>query len=503
MNQRKLGVILSYIALAINALIGFAYVPILLNLMGESEYGLYQLMGSLTAYLSIMDFGMSSTIIRYYSHYRSLGDEKNAENSLALSAIIYSVVTLIILLAGTVLYCNIDSIFINSLSAAEMISAKRIFLVQFISITITIPSKIFDAVITSHEKFVFLKGATIIQTILTPIAAILILTEYPYALSFVIVQTVFNILLIVAKAVYCFSKIKVKVKLYYLNGSIFKEMLGFSFFVFLGAMMDQLFWNSNKVILGIVASTAAVAVYGVAMTVFNAYMSVSTVITSVFLPRVTAITTQDNYQKELSDLFIRIGRLQFILLSCVLSGFILFGRQFVDIWAGEGFSEVYIITLCLITPYTIDLIQNIGITILQAENKLAFRSVTFLIASFLNIAVSFFMANRFGAIGSAVSTGVICFLMNFLLNIYYAKCIQLKIGEFWRHIGNMSIPCAIAMLVGVVINWVAFGKGMLNLIMKIAVYCVVFAVLMWKLALNEYEKDLMRTALGRLMKKTK
>lgn len=503
MNQRKLGVILSYIALAINALIGFAYVPILLNLMGESEYGLYQLIGSLTAYLAIMDFGMSSTIIRYYSHYRSLGDEKNAENSLALSAIIYSVVTLIVLLAGTALYCNIDSLFKNSLSTEEMISAKHIFLVQLISITITIPSKIFDAVITSHERFVFLKGATIIQTILTPIASILILTEYPYALSFVIVQTVFNIILIAVKAVYCFSKIKVRIKLHYFDGSIFKEMLRFSSFIFLGAIMDQLFWNSNKVVLGIVASTAAVAVYGIAMTVFNAYMSVSTVITSVFLPRVTAITTQDNYQKELSDLFIRIGRLQFILLSCILSGFILFGRQFVDIWAGEDFSEVYIIILCLIAPYTIDLIQNIGITILQAENKLAFRSVTFLIASFFSITVSFFMVRRFGAIGCAASTGVVCFLINFLLNIYYAKRIQLDIGEFWRQIARMTIPCVIAMLIGIIINWVVLGDGKLNLIMKIGVYCIIFAILMWKCAMNEYEKDLVCTVLGRLMKKNK
>lgn len=56
--------------------------------------------------------------------------------------------------------------------------------------------------------------------------------------------------------------------------------------------------------------------------------------------------------------------------------------------AGAGFEDAYLITLFLIVPFTVDLIQNIGITILQAENKLAFRSVVFLIASVVNIAIS-------------------------------------------------------------------------------------------------------------------
>ena len=183
MNQRKLGVILSYIVLVINAVVGFAYVPLLLGLLGESEYGLYQLMGSLIAYLSIMDFGMSSTIIRYYSHYRSLDDQENAENSLALSSIIYGVITVIILVAGAILFFNIEPIFGASLKAGELESAKWIFLVQLVNIAFTIPSKIFDAVIISHERFVFLKGATIIQTVLTPIAAILILRLSPFFTS--------------------------------------------------------------------------------------------------------------------------------------------------------------------------------------------------------------------------------------------------------------------------------------------------------------------------------
>lgn len=83
MNQRKLGIFLSYLNIALQAVIGFLYVPILLHYIGKSEYGLYQLMGSLIAYFSIMDFGLSAAVIRFYAKYKVLKDSIGMENILA------------------------------------------------------------------------------------------------------------------------------------------------------------------------------------------------------------------------------------------------------------------------------------------------------------------------------------------------------------------------------------------------------------------------------------
>ena len=49
-NERKAGVVLSYISMALHIIIGLIYVPILLHYLGKSQYGVYQLMGSLIAH---------------------------------------------------------------------------------------------------------------------------------------------------------------------------------------------------------------------------------------------------------------------------------------------------------------------------------------------------------------------------------------------------------------------------------------------------------------------
>lgn len=67
MNQRKMGVILTYTSEAIKILTGLLYTPIMLRLLGQSEYGLYQLVYSVVSYLSLLSMGFGSSYLRFYS----------------------------------------------------------------------------------------------------------------------------------------------------------------------------------------------------------------------------------------------------------------------------------------------------------------------------------------------------------------------------------------------------------------------------------------------------
>ena len=78
-NQRRAGGVLSYLSLAVNSLSGFIYTPVMLRLLGQSGYGLYQLVSSVVSYLGLLNFGFSGAYIRFYSKYKV----KNEENEIA------------------------------------------------------------------------------------------------------------------------------------------------------------------------------------------------------------------------------------------------------------------------------------------------------------------------------------------------------------------------------------------------------------------------------------
>lgn len=65
-----MGALLSYVNNIATIIVGLAYTPIMLRLLGQSEYGLYSLVGSIVGYLSVLDMGLGDTVVRYTARNR-------------------------------------------------------------------------------------------------------------------------------------------------------------------------------------------------------------------------------------------------------------------------------------------------------------------------------------------------------------------------------------------------------------------------------------------------
>jgi O-antigen/teichoic acid export membrane protein len=475
----------------LSIIIGFIYIPILLHFLGKSQFGLYQLMGSVIAYMAVMDFGLSSTITRYYSRYLSLNDEKNQSNVLAISSIIYGAISVIVLVIGVVVYFNLDSIFSNSLTLNELTKGKQIFIIMLVNVAITIPSHVFTAVINSHERFIFIRLLSIIQTIMQPFVVIAIMYYKADVIGLVIVQTLFNISVIAIKIYYSFDKIKVKIKLYSWDKYLVKEMIRFSFFIFLNMVIDQIYWKTDQIILGIISGTSAVAVYSIASQLDRYYINFSANINSVFLPRISAISAKTDDMTEMNVMFNKVGRIQFAVMSLILTGFILYGKSFIVFWVGKDFEKAFYMSLIVMIPLLIPLIENMGIIILQAKNKHAFRSKIYFIIAILNIIMTIPLAKLYGGIGCAVATSVALFIGNvIIINIYYHKKIGIDIIAFIKEILSMTLPVLIAFSIGIIVNHYMETTNLIILALKIIIYILIFSMFMWFMGFNNYEKNI-------------
>jgi len=488
-NQRKIGISLSYLNIVLHAILGFLYVPILLHYIGKNEYGLYQLIGSLIAYFSIMDFGLTAAVTRFYTKYKALKDKMGMENILAISLYGYAGVTVLCLIVGSICYFNLDYIFGASMSGDELAEAGQMFLLLLFNIAVSLSTMIFRAVINAHEKFLFLKGLETIQLILQPILVVLILQKYPTAMAVAVAQTFLNVALILARMYYCFGKLHVTIKFHYWNHDLFADFRRLALSVFAVSLIDQVFWKTNQIILGIVQGTGAVAVYSIASLIYMNYMALSTAISGVYLPHITELVAKRKPVQELSALFTQIGRWQYYLLALVATGFIIFGKQFIQIWAGDGFTDAYIITLLIILPFTIDLIQNIGLAILQAMNCYDFRAKIYFLTGVLNLIMAIPLGIHYGGIGCAVATGISMLIGNgLIMNIFYARCINLDIKEFWYQIGRITIAVLICLVIGYGVDSLLPVSGKLGFVLKILLYTALYSVLIYRFAMNTKEQ---------------
>ena len=500
MNERKIGILISYLNIVLHAVIGFAYVPILLHFIGKSEYGLYQLIGSFIAYFSIMDFGLTAAVVRFYAKYKALQDQIKMENILAFAMRAYGIITALMFAAGVGFYFYLPSIFAKSMTVAEIESAKQLFILLLFNIVMTISTMIFRAVINAHEKFLFLKGLETIQLVLQPVLVVLVLQKLPSAMAVAMVQTVLNVALIGARIYYCFQKLHIKIRYHYWDAELFDDFKKLALSVFAVTLIDQVFFKTNQVILGIVSGTVAVAVYSVASLIYMNYMALSVAISGVYLPHITELIAQQAPVSKLSDLFIRIGRLQFFLLALVASGFVIFGKQFIKMWAGESFIDAYFITLLIIIPFTIDLIQNIGLSIMQAQNRYDFRAKVYCAMGILNLVLAIPLALKYGGIGCAFATGLAMFLGNgLIMNWYYVKVTGLNITRFWREIGKIcAVVVVITILGNSIYNMLKISESKLIFGLSILVYSSIYLIVLYITVMNQDEKDKITSIIKRM-----
>lgn len=501
MNQRKAGVILSYISMGVNALIGFIYIPLLLAFLTKEQYGLYQLVGSMIAYIAIMDFGLANTTVRYYSRYIAQNDVRNQENLLATMLRLYLGIALAIIVIGIILLHILLPFYTTALSSADLIIAKQVYWIMLFNLAIVIPGNIFSAIIQSHEKFIFLRCASLLNIILQPCLVYIVLHFKASIVALVIVQTLCNLSLFIANAYYSVFKLKARFHLHKWEGKFVKEILFFSFFIFLNAIMDQIYWKTGQLILGAIIGTAAVAVYSVTVQLCMSFMGFSANISNVFLPKLSALAVQDN-MAEINAIFLKVGRLQFYIVMLIFWGFVLFGRQFLHLWVGDYFMPAYTFSIILMASLIIPLIQNTGILILQAKNKHAFRAIVFIIIAILNVCISIPLAKHYGALACAsVTAGCLLLGQGLILNIYYAR-LGLKIMQFWGNIVNifliMLLPVSVT---SVILNYFTLCPSILMLMSQIMGFTLLYMITVWAFAMNNYEKNLIIKPLKRILKR--
>ena len=501
-NQRKTGALLSYVLLAITNIVGVIYTPFMIRAMGQTEFGLYSLIVATVGYLTVLDFGIGTTSVRYIAKYRA---ERNKEAEFGLNGMLLIIDILfgmIVLLAGIMLFVNIENLFSATLSFEEVQMARIMTALLIFNLMITFSLGIFRAIITAYEKFIFLNVLSIIRVILTPCIMIPLLLFGHGAVAMVTVTTSLNVASLLITSIYCFLKLKTKFTFNNFDISLLKQIGGFSFFIFLNIVVDQIYWGSGQFILGIFSGTAAVAIFAVAVQIIRYFMNFSTAITGVFLPKLTEMIVQSVPDKDISDMFIRIGRIQYIILGLIMSGFILYGSYFIRLWAGDEFSTAYYMILIIMIPLAAPLIQNLGIVILQAKNLHKVRSLALILISILNIIISVFLSSFLNGFGPAIATAVSLFIGNIVfMNIYYHRKMGLDIHQFWKEIGNITIPIALSLLVGGLVSLVFSINDIMTLVLGIISYTLFYICCMWLIGMNEYEKNLFRKRFSRIKRR--
>lgn len=219
------------------------------------------------------------------------------------------------------------------------------------------------------------------------------------ALAVAAADLIVNCVILIVLIRFVFGPMRLRMAMRGLDWGFARQSVVFGFALALSSVSIQVNMSIDKVVVGALLDTSAVAVYSVALSLYAAFAMVTLAIGSVFLPEAVRLVHAGAARADLTQFVVRPGRLQLIVGGCLLGGFLLFGRDFLALWVGVGFLEAWAPVVILIIPNLVVSVQSVAIGILDAKLKRIVRLTVVLAGAAFNLALTFVLVPRLGVGG--------------------------------------------------------------------------------------------------------
>lgn len=437
-----IGATLGYVAFFLNMLSGLFFTPWLILSFGSSEYGIYTLATALIN-LFLIDFGLSNATTAFVSKHRVNNDQKSIEKTLAIIYKTYFIIDAIMVVVFTSLYFLSPFIY-KGLTANELSTFKICLLIVSAFSLISLPTTPFNGILSAYERFAILKLADIIQRVLyialSALAIFLKLNIY----YVVIAQTMSGAVVIVFKHIYIRVVLKVKADFKEKSTKEFvKLILLYSLTASFISICSRISFHFVPNIIGIFSVTKEVTFFGMAATIEGFIYSFGAVISGFFLPKIARISKEKDSTEKVAQLSIKVGRFQFLILSLIILGFFVIGKDFIKIWmhGDTSYEPVYYCIIVLGLYQLFDAPQSVlKNSVYLDSNKIKYHALYEAIGAVLNIVLSFVFCYLFVKAGLHSSLGASLSILlsrsaTFALkNLTYKKITGVNMLFFWKKV---------------------------------------------------------------------
>ncbi len=479
------------IRIVITTLISLISVPIVMHALGNSDYGLYSLIGGVIALLAFLNSSMTVSTQRFLSvaigENNLININKIYNNSLILHYIIAFCLLVVFELAYPFLFSGFLNIEIDRINAAKIIY-------QFLVITLffDITSVPFIGVINAKENMLMFSIVGIIESILKLILALSL--SYFYIDRLVVYGIGMLIIAFITRSFYYFY-----VRIFYQEYTVslkkfadkktLVEMTGFTGWNTFGALALMGRNQGIAIIINLFFNTIVNAAYGIANQVNGVMGNVSYTFQKSINPQLMKSFGMHD-QNRLIRLSYKSSKFSVLIFAFFSIPLIIEMDSILTLWLQTPplytvrFSQL-VLLLSLLNQYSMGLMSSI-----QATGNISTYQITVSILILLNLPITYMLFTiGFPPYGCVVSF-IVIELISFMYRIYMAKrIVGISPKIFVYHVLRPSGLCIIfASSMALFFHFLFITPSFVKVLCVFAVYIVVFSLCVWRVAMDSKEK---------------
>ncbi len=467
----------SWLATAANMAVGFFLSPFIVHRLGNAAYGVWVLSISSVNYLALLDLGMRSSVLRFVSKERTVGNHVGASDTFSAALWVRLQISVAVLLLSGLLAALFPILF---RIPPDLAHTSRIAVMIIGTTTATgMCLGVFGGVLSAVNRYDVQTGVTLAQLAIRVTGVVLALSHGWGLIGIAcaeLVAAVFggNLLVLFARRLYP----ELRIRLARPTREVLKPLWSYSFYVFVQTVALQLIYQTDNLVVGSFVSAAAVTFYAIGNSLCRYTDQFAGAMSMTFVPAASTFDAGGNMDK-LQNLY-RIGTRSILIVSMPLLVTLLTrGRTFIRLWMGAQYAGPSgTVLIILATALLFGLANNTAGAVSMGTDRHKFVARWALVEGVSNLTLSIILVHFFGIYGVAIGTLIPSLFIHLVIwpgftarmlsisradimirtwGVVYAAALPFALASFFvdRHFAVHNVAAFIAQTVGLLLVFLA------------------------------------------------
>ena len=494
------GTITRYILLVVNIAIGVALMPFTIRHLGQSDYGLWMLVASMTYYFQLLDLGYGSGLVRQVTDADAHRDTARVNRILSTFVVVYTAIGLVAAAGLAILILFVLPRFPN-IGAGQLWTAQVLLAIIGARMVIGFPMGVFGAVTNARQRFALNNSVAVVLAFANAGVTYAVLSAGHGLVPLVASTTAISLLGYGAyawTARRAFPQLQLHPSLF--DRRIVREVTTFSIYFFLIDIAIQIGFNLDNMVIAGFLGTAAVAVYAVTLRIADYQRQLCSQVNYLLFPVIVRFGSAGHVH-ALRTTLVEGTRIALVLVVGVTISVVGFARPLVEAWMGPGFegsiAPLYVLAITGIVLVGQGPLGNV----LLGTGRHRLVALVALLEAIANLLLSLALVRRYGILGVALGTAIPIFVANsFTLVPAACKSVGLRVAEF----GRIVLPAPLVGAGPAILAVLAFRtylppQGLLAVVAEGAAVGAIYMLAVITLGVNREVRGRYMEQVGRLV----
>jgi O-antigen/teichoic acid export membrane protein len=386
-------------------LVALVLAPYTIRHIGIERYGVWAIVGVLTGYFGLLDFGISSSFVKYISEFYTKKDYEKINQVVNTGFAFYTIFTVIITGLGFIFINLLLHIF--NIPPALYQEARFVLVMGIIIFCIANALSPFGAVQGGLQRMDITNKINMVFSFPKIIGTVFFL-EMGYGLPGLIVNNA--IMSVASNIIYIIIAHRILPELrfnpfLFCTKEMFKKLFGFGYKMQIVRLGGTVTTQTDKMLIAYLLSIGLVGFYQLGSTIVLSMNDLTFLLVSALLPAFSEIEARNGIN-ALVIVYLRVTKyLAFIAIPLFIF-LIVSASQIMMVWMGPGYGKSILIIQILAIGYMINTIVQPAAFACMAIDKPQAMATGSIIMMILNVFLSIFLINVMGFSGVAWGTTI-------------------------------------------------------------------------------------------------